>query len=114
MNDPLWKIEERLWTGDGEDVAAALDPACMMAFPQVGILNGAPAILESLRGAPRWVNIEIKDQTLARPEESLAVLAYRARAKRLGDESAYAAVCTSTYVARQGVWRMVQHQQTPV
>lgn len=112
MKDPLWTVEERFWTG-GSDIAAALDPGCLMAFPQVGILEGRQTILESLRDVSRWSEIRMTDRVLVRPKEGLAVLAYRANAKRSGDESPYNAVCTSTYIAMDGGWRMIQHQQAP-
>ncbi len=50
---------------------------------------------------------------MARPEEGLIVVAYKAVAERDGTEG-YAARCTSTYrrLAHEE-WRVVQHQQTP-
>jgi len=113
-DNSLWKIEEQLWTGGADVYASRLDPACLMAFPSpTGILKDRETILQSLNGAPRWTEVEMSDRILARPRESIAVLAYHAKARRPGENAAYTAICTSTYVAREGGWRLVQHQQTP-
>jgi uncharacterized protein YchJ len=108
----LWKTEERLWTGGVEVYEERLDADCIMAFPPPAGIMRREAILASIATATRWTAIEMNDRQLSRPRESLAVLGYRARAKR--GEDAYEAMCTSVYVARDGRWRMVQHQQTPL
>jgi uncharacterized protein YchJ len=111
-DDTLWKTEERLWTGGFEAYEERLDADCIMAFaPPAGIMR-REAILASISKAPRWTTIEMLERQLSRPQESVAVLGYRARAKR-GDQP-YEAMCSSVYVARDGRWRMVQHQQTPL
>lgn len=84
-----------------------------MAFPEpVGIMHG-PAIAESLKGAPRWKSVEMTERASANPDGDMAVLAYRAEGTCHG-ASPYAAYCSSTYVRRNGDWRMVQHQQTSI
>lgn len=45
--------------------------------------------------------------------EGCAVLAYRATARREGEEP-YTALCMSVYEDRDIGWRIVAHQQTPV
>lgn len=114
MDDRLWKIEERLWTGGADRYAESLDPACLMAFPPpVGMMR-YEAILKSIREAPRWAEVEMADRTQTRPRDGVAVLAYRATARRPGEDATYAAICTSVYAGHGEDWRMVQHQQTPV
>ena len=112
MTDTIWSNERRLWL-EGVDVhAELLHPDCIMTFAApVGILSG-PAIAESLTCAPRWAEVEMEDAHLARPSDDLAVLAYRADARRSGGEP-YRAWCTSTYRRVGGAWALVQHQQTP-
>ena len=111
-DDGLWKTEEGLWTGGVEAYEEYLDVDCIMAFPPpVGIMR-RKSILDSISKASRWTAVEMVDRQLSRPREDIAVLGYRARAKR-GEES-YGAMCTSVYVARDARWRMVQHQQTPI
>lgn len=108
-----WDLERRLWLEGAAAYEALLDPACVMVFPApVGVLSG-PAIPQSLAGAPRWAEVEMEDAHVARPTDDLAVLAYRAVARRAGDPP-YRAWCSSTYGRTDGVcWRLVQHQQTP-
>jgi hypothetical protein len=107
-----WEIERRLWLDGAAAFEARLDPACVMAFPApTGLLAGA-AIVESLKGAPRWAELEMQEAHLARPADDLAVLAYRAVARREGG-APYRAWCTSTYRLDEGRWRLLQHQQTP-
>tara|TARA_R110002020_G_scaffold26365_6_gene85232 strand:- start:409 stop:747 length:339 start_codon:yes stop_codon:yes gene_type:complete len=112
MQDPLWNIERSLWL-DGVDAwQAHLAPSCIMAFGPTGVLQDAQ-IIDSLAQAPRWVDVTMSDTTLIRPATDVAVLAYGARARRHGAEP-YQALCTSTYVRRDGKWTIAQHQQTPV
>ena len=111
-DDNPWDIERRLWLEGAAAYAAHVDPECVMVFAApVGVLSG-PAIAESLTGAPRWAEVEMEDAHLARPSDDLAVLAYRADARRSGGEP-YRAWCTSTYRRVGGAWALVQHQQTP-
>ncbi|HEX2256307.1 MAG TPA: nuclear transport factor 2 family protein [Afifellaceae bacterium] len=113
MLDELWALEEEFWTGGEKHFRRALAPDCVMAFPApVGILAGE-AIVESLRHAPRWSSIAMRERHTAQPSPDLAVLAYLAEAKR-GEAAPYRGYCTSTYRRTPKGWRLVQHQQTPV
>jgi hypothetical protein len=112
MMHDLWTIEHRLWLDGAEAYADLMAPRCVMAFAPMGILQDQ-AIVDSLRGAPRWTFVEMTGQVLARPMPDLAILAYRARARRDGADP-YAALCTSTYLRLGERWRIAQHQQTPL
>jgi hypothetical protein len=83
-----------------------------MVLPQPPfVLSGTQAI-EAVASTPRWIDIELSDQRISRPQEGLIVIAYRAKAGR--DQETYEAHCTSTYRRLEHeVWRVVQHQQTP-
>jgi len=112
MADPLWEIERSLWL-DGVDAwRRQLGKGCIMAFAPTGAMQDEQ-IIESLRDAPRWQSVEISDTVLTRPTDNTAILAYHAVARR-GDNTPYWALCTSTYVATGGDWKIVQHQQTPL
>jgi hypothetical protein len=111
-DDAFWDVERSLWLGGPEAYAGRLDPACLMAFPGVGVLDGGPAIADSLRQAPRWDSVDIDHCHVARPTDGLAVLAYRAVGRR-ADAEPYGAWCTSTWRRDDGAWRLTQHQQTP-
>ena len=112
MEDPdAWALEERLWLDGPAIFEAVLDPECLMAFPGMGVLR-VPEILDGLRSAPRWVSVEMSARATGRAGEGVIVLGYAAEARREGAEP-YRCVCTSTYIAEAGAWKLVQHQQSP-
>jgi hypothetical protein len=84
----LWSFEESLWTEGTEAIDAVAD-------------------------TPVWDSAELSERTVSRPQEGLIVIGYHVHAQR-GDE-AYEAHCTSVIRRLEHeVWRVVQHQQTPV
>ncbi len=108
----LWTIETRLWKDGIEAYEAHMAPECVMVFPApVGIMDHA-AILEVLRQAPRWDDVEFDRQVVIHPSPDVATLAYLGRGQRGTDT--YEAFCSSTYCRRSADWMIVQHQQTPV
>ena len=112
MNDEMaWKTEERLWLEGVEAYDEILDPACLMAFPSMGLLQAA-AILKGLEGAARWSSVAMTDRTISRAGDTVIVLGYSAEGEREGAEP-YRCFCTSTYRADVEGWKLVQHQQTP-
>jgi hypothetical protein len=106
-----WALEERFWLEGVSLYEELLDPECLMVFPGMGVLRAA-RVLESLRSASRWTSVVMTERTLARPAETLMVLAYRAEGRR-GDAAPYVAYCSSTYRQAGDAWSLVQHQQTP-
>ncbi len=113
VEDAIWRQEENFWLAAPADAAAMLDPDCLMAFPgPPGLLVGADAIRPTLAQAPRWTRVTMTDRAIATPTEDLAVLAYRAEARR-GEAPPWRALCTSTWRRTATGWRLVQHQQTP-
>jgi Domain of unknown function (DUF4440) len=113
VGEDLWKIETGLWSGDARVYLETLHPDCVMAFPPPAGLMKHDEVIRSLKGAPRWRDVALTGQSLLRPSDDVAILAYHVWAKHEGAVQAYSAVCTSTYLADDGSWRMVQHQQTP-
>ncbi len=110
--DEVWSIERRLWLEGGEAYESNMAPDCLMAFAGIGVLRG-PAIVESLREAPRWRTVTMSEQVEARPNDGTMVIAYVAEASR-GEGKPYRALCTSTYLLAGGRWTIAQHQQTPI
>ena len=107
-----WALEERFWTEGGSVYDGLLDPACLMAFPGMGVMRAAD-ILESLKGAPRWASVEMADRAVGRAGDGVLVLGYTAEGRREG-AAPYRCFCTSTYRRADGsAWKLVQHQQTP-
>ena len=108
----VWEFEESLWTADADHYRESIDDACLMVLPTPPfVMTGEQAIVAVI-DTPRWDTVKLSERSVARPEEGLIVVAYRAQASR-GEES-YEAHCTSTYrrLAHDD-WKVVQHQQTP-
>jgi hypothetical protein len=109
----IWSFEESLWTGDAAHYRESIDEACVMVMPAPPFaLQGMEAV-EAVSETPRWQSVELSEGRVARPQEGLIVIAYRARARRAGADG-YEAWCTSTYRrVEHDKWLVVQHQQTP-
>jgi hypothetical protein len=111
MNDEVaWKTEERLWLEGVEAYDEIVDPACLMAFPSMGVLQVA-AIRKGLEGASRWRSVAMTGRTISRAGDDIVVLGYTAEGQREG-ANPYLCFCTSTYRAGVEGWKLVQHQQT--
>lgn len=108
--DVAWRLEERFWLEGTTVYDTLLDPECLMAFPGMGVMRAAE-LLDSLKGAKRWTSIEMTERALGRPGDAVLVLGYTALGRRDG-AAPYLAFCTSTYRRDQGMWKLVQHQQT--
>ncbi len=109
-DEQAWALEQRFWLEGAGVYDGLLDPACLMAFPGMGVMRAAD-ILESLKGAPRWASVEMTDRTVGRAGEAVIVLGSTAEGRREG-AAPYRAFCTSTYRDEGGTWKLVQHQQT--
>ena len=113
MNDrqDLWQDELSLWLEGVEAFETLMTPDCVMAFPGMGVISGE-AILDGLRKAPRWRDVDIDRQ--ARVErDSAVILGYLATARR-ENQPEYRAACLSTWIPGAEGWRLVAHQQTPL
>jgi hypothetical protein len=109
----VWSFERDLWIGDAALYDEAIDKRCLMVVPAPPFVMTGQQAIDAVKATPRWSEVELADRRIARPQEGLIVVAYRARASKEGT-SAYEAHCTSTY-RRLGPeqWLVVQHQQTP-
>lgn len=108
--DDLWKNERRLWMEGVGAYEELMVPECVMAFGPMGIMD-RHRIVDSMRDAPRWSDVEMTEKIQTRPTDNTSVIGYRAVARKEG-AAPYEAFCTSTYVARHGVWQIAQHQQS--
>ena len=109
----VWSFEESLWTADAEHYRASVDDECLMVLPEPPFVFSGQNAVEAVEHTPRWSKVELTHRQIARPQEGLIVIAYKARAERDG-VAPYEAHCTSTYrrLAHEN-WRVIQHQQTP-
>ncbi|MFO6446151.1 DUF4440 domain-containing protein [Erythrobacter sp. NE805] len=110
-DERIWEFEASLWTGDAEHYRKVIDAACLMVLPaEPFTFTGADAI-RAVQDTPRWEEVTFSHQQVARPQEGLIVIHYKAEAQREGQ--AYSAYCTSTLRRlAHDEWRVVQHQQT--
>jgi len=110
--DPLWLLEETLWTS-GRDAARALAvPGTMSILPYpAGILQGSAALTHPQTDTG-WRSIEMADRTV-RHRGKVAQLAYSVTAEKPG-VAIYRALCASTWVKDGDTWQRLSHQQTPV
>ncbi|HEV2503671.1 MAG TPA: nuclear transport factor 2 family protein [Mesorhizobium sp.] len=107
----LWDLEKSFWLGGVEVYEAHLADETLMIFPEIGIL-GRDAILESIRKAPRWHEVEMSEKHLAEAGDT-AALAYAVVAS-VPARAPYHALCGSTYVRSGNSWRLLSHQQMPL
>ncbi len=94
----------------GEYYREHLADDALMAFP-FGVMTRDAAI-EAMESAPPWSTFEIEDPQVVALTEDSGVVVYRATAQRAGQEP-YSAVISSTFVRRDGAWKLAFHQQTP-
>lgn len=112
MNDhPIWALERGFWIEGIDFYEIHLHQDALMIFPGMGIMDRAP-VLDSLRAAPRWVDVQMTERRSAQTDEVL-LLAYLAVASR-NDNKSYRAYCGSFYVRRAANWCLIAHQQTPL
>ena len=74
-------------------------------------------IADSVKDGTRWRDLDLKFKGIIEPAPGIAILTYRASAKR-PDGAPYEALVSSGYVKRgqdgQAAWKMAFHQQTPL
>ena len=101
---------------DGESAAAFYDDVLarevLMLLPGGLVIDDRAAVVDAMRGAS-WSSVELDDVRVMALGEDCTLVAYRAVARR-PDGGEYAALFNSTYVRRDGDWKLAVHQQTPM
>lgn len=111
MPEPIWEAERSLWLGGRLAYATHMAPDFLLALPPpIGVL-AMNQVLDSISSVPRWQSVEMRDCQAVGGGETM-VLAYRATAAR--DRESYRALCTSTWRRDGGMWKLIQHQQSPL
>ena len=90
-----------------------VDAACLVAFQGMAGVSSRERIAASVRDAPRWEDLELDVKGTLTPSKDVAMITYQASAKR-GSGVSYSALVSSGYVKRDGRWKLVFHQQTPL
>jgi hypothetical protein len=111
LEDAGWRS---LCSGTGGDFYGRVMTADGLMVLAHGQVLDRQAAVDSLNGAPPWRHYEIADERLIVLGEHQAALVYTGRAYREGPEAAFTALMSSTYVRREGAWRLALYQQTPV
>jgi hypothetical protein len=119
LRTTLLELEEKIWralSADAEtaqkSLDAVLDEEAQMLFPGGFRLSGKKAVLDSLEAQP-WKGFALLDPKVVRLSGEAALLTYRVKAERQGQEPLDALV-TSLYRSRGKDLKLLLHQQTPV
>jgi hypothetical protein len=107
-----WEALSTSGEAAGRFYAENLAADVLMLLPGGMVLDDRDRVVESMAGSP-WSSFELSDERVLELGEGSAVVAYRATARREGDEP-YTALFNSTYVREDGAWRLAVHQQTPI
>jgi hypothetical protein len=109
----LVKLEEQFWRGDAAYYQRHLAERALMVFADpIGVLD-RNQVVASIEDSARWRAVRFDDVRFLRPADGVAILTYRANAMREGDETAYSALASSTWVDTASGWKLALHQQTP-
>jgi hypothetical protein len=110
----LMNLEEEFWKGDADFYRRNLVDDALMVFAEpVGVLTKDRTV-ETIAGAPRWVEVHLREPAVVRLAEDAAMVTYKAEARREGDDAPYSALAGSAYVRRGDSWKLAFHQQTPI
>jgi len=79
-----------------------------------GVGTGQDLVEEIEANDSPFAGFTLENPTLVRVDDDSAVLTYRATAEVTGRDMVYRLYMTSLYTRRDGAWRLLFHQQTPV
>ena len=113
LQTDLLEIERALWSGGPEAYHRNVDQQCLAAFAEMAGIWTREELAISVAEGPRWREVEMDVAGLHQPTDDLALLTYRARARR-GESEQYNALVSSAYVKRDGAWKLTFHTQTPL
>lgn len=113
LTDELLAIDRGFWL-EGEDYFRAhIDDQCVLIFEQMQGVYPRDQVAASAYDPKRWRDLEISGAFAHQPAEDTAMLGYEARVTR-GDGMPYHAWIGSSYVRRDGAWKLTAHQHTPL
>jgi hypothetical protein len=113
IQDELTPIERGFWTGDAGYYRENLDDECVTVFAEMAGKFRKDQIAGMIKDKDRWRDLKLDVKGCLEPAPGFAILTYAVTASR-HNKSPYAAVVSSVYVRRNGAWKMVMHQQTPL
>ena len=108
------ELEKAFWhaAADLDFYRAHMADDAVMVFPApFGVLDAAQ-VMDAVAGSTPWTRVEMTETKVTEIGET-AIVAYRAYAEKEDGES-YSTYAASVYVRRDGQWKLVFHQQTPI
>lgn len=113
LEQDLLAIERRLWTGGPDEYQGALDDTLLMGLTAMAGVTDRDTVAGTVEPEARWRDLDLQVEGVLRPTDDVALITYRAQARR-GDAERYRALVSSGYVRRDGGWKLMFHQQTPL
>ncbi|AXE38018.1 nuclear transport factor 2 family protein [Acidipropionibacterium virtanenii] len=118
MLDDLLQLEHQGWQslcdGTGADFYGRImteDAVMVLAHGQV---FDRRAVIDSLNDAPGWRTYDISEERLVTLGHDDAAIVYTGRGYRAEGAPEFVALMSSVYTRKNGSWRLVLYQQTPV
>lgn len=116
MTAELDALERRGWEAlSSPDGAAFYDDLMaddgVMVFP--GLVLDKSATIRAIAGERPWASHELADVRVIEATPDSGMVTYRATSQRKGEDP-YRALMTTVYARRDGRWRLILHQQTPI
>ena len=115
LMEDLLALERGFWAAAGHpeyyEQQFATDGLVIFAF-QGGIMDRS-AVLTTTQSSPPWQRYDIGNPRLVQLANDAVALVYLATAQRDGQEE-YRANIASVYARRDGAWKLVLHQQSPI
>lgn len=111
--DDLLELENRFWSasGDRDFWDGNFAQEGLVVVP--GQIMEKRAVVDAQSGAESWERFEMADVHRIDVSDDVAMLSYRAAARRTGDADDYVALISSVYARRYQAWKLMLHQQTP-
>ncbi|MPV36965.1 DUF4440 domain-containing protein [Georgenia subflava] len=108
--EKLMDSERELATGNGDTYRRIMTDEALFVLP--GMVLDAEECARAMDSSPGWDEVVLDDARLLPLEEDCAAVVYSFTGLR--GEDRYRAWLSSIYVERDGVPRLVLHQQTPL
>ena len=109
----LMSLEKRFWTDGADYFRQNLDEKCLVAFTEMAKVMSKEEVAATIKPEDRFKDVDLQTKGLLQVDDNTAVLTYQASAKR-PDGKPYKALVSSGYARRNGKWKMMFHQQTPL
>jgi len=117
LKESLVAIERKLWKNDATLYRDNLHDDALLLFPETGPISrdsAVDAIRQENTQGRHWAEVEFSDLCLVELSDNVAVLIYRSKSRWANETQFVHALCSSTYLRRDGVWKLALHQQAAV